>query len=205
MKLRWHNFSFQERITTPVFLESTGRPPPVVFSCDKMTEKRRSGQMLAVGSLFPHASAEDMVKTFFAKNSVVRAHDAVGLATSLTTELKQILKQQNIPSQLIGGGVDGQYILLGVLNHLTNQLRLLKPFYSWDPTHRLNLADKDVANLHLFFTIFVGQIKEFLADVKYGKKYEHLIQVSERYADEKFFKLHSISATRFAGYFFQVK
>jgi hypothetical protein len=47
-------------------------------------------------------------------------------------------------------------------------------------------------------------VKDLLNDFKYGKPYEHLRGVSERYPDEKFYKLQSISATRFAGYFFLV-
>ena len=45
-------------------LECTGRRPPFVFSCDKMTEKRRSGQMTAIATIFSEAKADEMVQTF---------------------------------------------------------------------------------------------------------------------------------------------
>ena len=50
----------------------------------------------------------------------------------------------------------------------------------------------------------MNTIKGFLADVRYGKKYEHLLEVSEKYVDEKFYKLNSISTTRFAAYIHRV-
>ena len=50
----------------------------------------------------------------------------------------------------------------------------------------------------------VAIIKDFLADAKYGKKYEHLVETSEKYPDQKFYSLHTISTTRFAGYFYDV-
>lgn len=43
-----------------------------------------------------------------------------------------------------------------------------------------------------------------MLDVKYGKKYEHLLKVAEQYPTEKFYKLHSVSTTRFAGYFYLI-
>ena len=47
-------------------------------------------------------------------------------------------------------------------------------------------------------------MKAFLKDVKYGKKFENLLEVSEKYPDEKFYKLNSISTTRFASYIHRV-
>ena len=55
-----------------------------------------------------------------------------------------------------------------------------------------------------FFTSMIAVVKDVLSDTKYGKKYEHLIELSEKYPNEKFYKLISISTTRFAGYFHDV-
>ena len=55
-----------------------------------------------------------------------------------------------------------------------------------------------------FFNNLVTTVNDFLAHAKYGKKYEHLLKISEKYPDVKFYKLHSTSSTRFAAYFFLV-
>ena len=51
-------------------LNCTGRRPPFVFSCDKMTEKRRSGQMTAIATIIPEAKAAELVQTYFIGNLV---------------------------------------------------------------------------------------------------------------------------------------
>ena len=43
----------KQYLSTPLLC--TGRRPPVAFSCDKMTEKRRSGQMTAIATIFPNS------------------------------------------------------------------------------------------------------------------------------------------------------
>ena len=50
----------------------------------------------------------------------------------------------------------------------------------------------------------IETIKDFLSNAIYGKKYERLIQTSEKYPNEKFYKLHSISTRRFAAYMHNV-
>ena len=192
-------------------LNCTGRCPPIVVSCDKMTEKRRSGQMTAIATLFSDAKADEMNQTFFIGNPVVRDHTGKGLANSVAEELEKVCSKKSLASQLVGGGTDGQYFTLGVPQILKDTLGLHKAFFTWDPAHRLMLADKDVRNQKVggkdqfpFLNDAVSTISDFLAHAKYGKKYEYLLKVSEKYPEIKFYKLHSISTTRFAGYFHDV-
>ena len=109
----------------------------------------------------------------------------------------------------MSGGTDGQYFNLGVPDELRRNLNLKKIFFYWDPAHRIMLAEKDIRTAKVgntkndqfpFLTKLFDTIKLFLNDANYGKKYEHLIEVSEKYEGEKFYKLHSISTTRFAAY-----
>jgi hypothetical protein len=92
-------------------------------------------------------------------------------------------------------------------------MKLRKCFFYWDPAHRVMLAEGDVRGAKIgdtqkdqfpFLSKLMNTIKGFLADVRYGKKYEHLLQVSEKYVDEKFYKLNFISTTRFAAYIHRV-
>ena len=53
-----------------------GKVPPVGLSCNKMTEKRRSGQITAIATLYPgkELSPDEVVQTLFIGNPVVRNH-----------------------------------------------------------------------------------------------------------------------------------
>ena len=71
------------------------------------------------------------------------------------------------------------------------------------------LAEKDIRTAKIgntendqfpFLVKLIETIKDFLSNAKYGKRYERLIQTSEKYPNEKFYKLHSISTTRLAAY-----
>ena len=66
------------------------------------------------------------------------------------------------------------------------------------------LSTAGLVNMHVdqfpFFTKLFSIIKDFLSDATYGMKYEYLLQTSEKYPDEKFYELNSISATKFAAY-----
>ena len=48
-------------------LECTGRRPPIALSCDKMTEKRRSGQIIAIATVFanPLCFPDELMQKFF--------------------------------------------------------------------------------------------------------------------------------------------
>ena len=123
-------------------LISTGHRPPVAMSVDKMTQKHRSGQITAVAALFPEAPAKKMIQTFLIGNPPVRDLTGEGLANVAIDQFKKVLNFDYISSQLVGGGTDGQYFGLHFEDHLTDKLSLLKPFYSWDPAHRVMLAEK---------------------------------------------------------------
>jgi hypothetical protein len=146
-------FSSQNKLSSQ--LDCTGRPSPVVVSADKMTEKRQTGQMTAIAYVCPKAPPDQIVQTKFLKNPIVKAHDAKGIMLSIAKELKEILPEENIPTQMIGGGFDGQYFKMGVTTQFIKELGLEKSFFYWDPSHRLNLSDKDVQEMCSFYIIFI--------------------------------------------------
>ena len=94
--------------------------------------------------------------------------------------------------------------------HLREILDLKKAFFYWDHAYRLMLAENYLKTAKIgntgkeqfpIFTKMLAVVKDILSDAKYGKKYENLIKISEKYPHEKFYALHTISTTRFAGYF----
>lgn len=111
------------RLDTP--LQATMTRPPVALSVDKMTQKKRSGQISAIGTLVPEAPPDQMVQTFFLGNPIVRNHSGLGLAESAVSELKKVLNPNSIATQLTGGGTDGQYFNLNFEEHLTEERFML--------------------------------------------------------------------------------
>ena len=81
-----------------VSLDCTGKVPPVALSCDKMTEKRRSGQITAIATLHPDSelSPDEVAQTFFIGNPVVRHHTGDGVAQSAASELMKIVEKESI-------------------------------------------------------------------------------------------------------------
>ena len=89
----------KQYLSTP--LECTGRRPPIAFSCVKMAEKRRSGQMTAIATIFPDpkGSPDELMQTFFVGNPVVWDHTGKGLAQSVAFQLLKIVDGDSISSQ----------------------------------------------------------------------------------------------------------
>ena len=75
----------KQYLSTP--LECTGRRPPIAFSCDKITEKRRNGQMTAIATIFPDSkgSPDELMETIFVGNPVARDRTEKGLHGALET------------------------------------------------------------------------------------------------------------------------
>ena len=132
----------KQYLSTPLLC--TGRRPPVALSCDKMTDKRRCGQMTAIATIFPNSkvSPDEMIQRFFVGNPVVRKHN--GLAKLVADELLKIIDKEIITTQLVSGGTDGQYFNLGVPNELWRLLNHNKILFYWDPAHKVMLAEKDI-------------------------------------------------------------
>ena len=105
----------RQKLDTP--LPSTNQRPPVAISVDKMTQKKRLGQITAIGTLVPEAPPDEMVQTYFVGNPVVRNHTGVGLAESAIKELKKVMNKEHFSDQIIGGGTDGQYFILYFEDH----------------------------------------------------------------------------------------
>ena len=171
--------------------------------------------MTSIATIFPtpEVAPDNLVTTFFVGNPVVRDHTGLGLAKSVASTIEKVVITTNMPSQIVSAGTDGQYFKLGVLKHLKEIIGLRKCFFTWDPAHRLMLARGEVRGAKVGdnqkdqftrLSKLLGMMEAFLKYVKYGKKFKNLLEVSEKYPDEKFYKLNSISTTRFISYIHRV-
>ena len=145
----------------------------------------------------------------FLETPPVQDHTAVGLAT----QVKKVVNEAGVEdNQIQGGGVDGQYILMGVWNKLLHLLNLgeggmtideLQDWVCiiWEPAHNINLADGDIRNLAIFdwlvkLTSCVGDVT---ATLGIGKGLEQCFEEAEN-SGVKFYKFKTFSKSRFAPY-----
>jgi len=121
------------------------------------------------------------------------------------------LDADNIQTQLVSGGFDRQYFHNHVDEHLRTILNLERADFIWGPVHRFQLAEKDTRQakvnrngqeiaFHGFCNKVINTIFDVLQDVRFGRKFEHLLDTMERFPDEKHPHLDTFSHTRFCPY-----
>ena len=97
-------------------LKSTNEKRPVGVVADKITPNKRTGHI--IGLIVPtpeNPMTESFLVPVFLETPPVQDHTAVGLAT----QVKKVVNEAGVEDNRIqGGGVDGQYILMGVWNKL---------------------------------------------------------------------------------------
>ena len=179
----------------------SGQKPPVGIMIDKMTQKKRTGQITAIQTLIPEAGPDNMVQVFFIGNPVVRDHTGKGVASAAGQEVKKYCDS----SQIVSFGGDGAYFHLNIESELNKELKLSdKTTYIPDILHRIGTAESDTRKDCQFLLDIISAIHQVLNDMKYGKKYENLLQIVEKHPDIKFYKIDSFSTTRFGNYSYLV-
>ena len=183
------------KLQTP--LACSGHKPPVGVMIDKMTQKKRTGQITAIQTLIPEAGPQDMVQVFFVGNPVVRDHTGKGVAKAAGDEVKKFCD----PNQIVSFGGDGAYFNLGIERELNKDLKLSnKTTYIPDMLHRIGTAETDTRKDCQFMLDLISAIQEVLNDMRFGKKYENLLQMVEQNPAIKFYKIDSFSGTRFGNF-----
>ena len=113
--------------------------------------------------------------------------------------------------QLVAWGFDEQYFHNGVHRYLADLLKLKKIHFTHDFAHRMQLAEKDSQDAgtkvdgktqyyHEFVNKAIKLISDVLSDIRFGKKFERVLEAFEKCPDDQFYKLDSFSTTRFAMY-----
>ena len=200
---------FKEALETK--LEGTGRLRPLGFAMDKMTPNKQTGQVHAMLTPVPeNPLSEHLIVPVMMPVPVVKHGDAIGLANMS----KEIFNEAGAKDhQLEGLGWDGQYVKMGVLDklfeilekHPEMDLNQLKEWVTqrWEPAHNIELATKDIKELEGVFDWFNSHIKivnEATEVLKSGKGLQQSIEAAEDLS-LKFYKLRSLSTTRFSAYF----
>lgn len=183
----------KEYLSTP--LEATRARPPVGIVADKLTTRRRTGQMYACLLFTP--GMENLVSPVSLGVTSVKKHNGDAIAQ----DVADICHDYSINSdQLAGFGFDGQYFHLGVHNKLKDKLNLDENVqFTWDPAHLLQLADKDMRKDCPWIEETCKDIGAILAKFSFGKTFEQAIDKASDLGLD--FKAPLwFSETRFAAY-----
>lgn len=180
-------------INTP--LEATHASPPIGIAADKLTAKRRTGQMYA-GILFTPGMDSLLTPVSLGVTSVTR-HDGDGIAE----DISDMCKTYSIHSdQIAGFGFDGQYFHLKVPEKLKEKLSLDESVgFIWDPAHLLQLADKDTRKECQWIDDICKDIAAVLSKFSFGKTFEEAIAKASELG-LAFKAPQWFSDTRFAAY-----
>ena len=195
MDIRLKNY-----LSTP--LAATSTEPPIGIVADKLTTRRRTGQMFA-GIIFSPGMPSLLTPVSLGVE-VVSKHDGDSIAQD-TRDM--CFKYSLKPDQIAGFGFDGQYFNLNVDEKLREKMPLNESIcFVWDPAHKLQLADKDMRVKHSEMSWIEDMctvISSINSKFSYGKHYEHALD----FADEHGLDLKApkwFSDTRFAAYAYRV-
>ena len=168
-----------ERIAT--FFETedpaTGRLPIVAVIADKVTENRRTGQLVGVIVM-----VEGRLVAIFIDDLVVRTHTALGLAENIVAALGKVrLTKEKLKKQMAGGAFDGQYIVLGADRKLCELVDIDRSFVClrWDNAHRLELSLGDARKRVAWYAELSTVVGGMVETMSTGRGYEVLMQAAE--------------------------
>ena len=178
-------------------LEATLNIPPIGIVADKVTTRRRTSQMYA-GIIFT-PTMPSLLTPISLGMRPVKGHNGESIAADIV-DLCKIYDVNN--SQIAGFGFDGQYFHLHVDSILKDKLDLNdKVGFSWDPAHKLQLADKDTRKDEGLDWIdgICSDIAAVLGKFAFGKTFEKALEKAHELGIDMKAPLW-FSDTRFAAF-----
>ena len=176
-------------------LDATSNLPPLGIVADKLTTRRRTGQMLA-GILFTPGMPNLLTAASLGVESVAK-HDGDSIAEDIGSMCTKY-KIQN--DQIAGFSFDGQYFNLNAHTKLQDKMKLSKNVnYAWNPAHLLQLADKDMRKSISWVDSICKDIGAVLSKFQFGKNFEAALDMAHNLGVD--LKAPTwFSETRFASY-----
>ena len=197
----------KEKVERELDATNIKRPFGLIF--DKMTPNKTTGQITGVIIPVPeNPLSESFLFPIMLALPTVKDHSAEGLAVSV----KKVFNSFGFSDDMLEGiGVDGEYIKKGVKSKLIEILDLddwteyEKYFWItaiWEPAHQLELTTKDVRKSAGFEWLEnqISVISEITNLLNIGKGLEQSKEAADE-VGEQFYKLKTLSDTRFSAYF----
>ena len=180
-------------------LQATLCIPPVGIVADKVTTKRRTGQLF--GAVLFTPSMPDLLTPVSLGITPVKKHDG----ESIANEICKVCDTYDINNdQIAGWGFDGQYFNLKVDEHLKTKLNLDESVgFEWDLAHILQLADKDTRKEIKWIDDICRDIAAVLSKFSFGKAFEAAVDKARELGVDLKSPLW-FSDTRFAAFAYTV-
>ena len=152
-------------------LPATSNIPPIGIVADKVTTKRRTGQLFA-GVVFT-PGMPSLLTPISLGVTPVKKHDGKSIAEEIHLACSSYDIQS---SQIAGFGFDGQYFKLNVPTYLRDTMKLdEKVGFLWDSAHLLQLSDKDTRKENPWMEDIAKDIAAVLNKFSFGKNFENAI------------------------------
>ena len=118
----YQEFKDRHKAYLTIPLPATGQPPPCSVLPYKATSKRRCGQITGLSTVFPES--DDLIQALYIDNWIVSDNSGKGISAAIKSSLEVLLDAENIRTQLVSGGFEGQYFRNNVDEHLRTTLNL---------------------------------------------------------------------------------
>ena len=176
-------------------MKATLNVPPVGIVADKLTTRRRTGQMFAA-VLFTPGMPNLFTPTSLGVESVSK-HDGDAIAG----DIRAVCAKYKIENdQIAGFGFDGQYFHLHADKKLKHTMLLNERVnFVWLPAHLLQLADKGMRKETEWIGEVCKDISAVFSKFSFGKTFESAIDLACDLGID-FRAPVSFSETRFAAY-----
>ncbi|KAF0306494.1 hypothetical protein FJT64_022013 [Amphibalanus amphitrite] len=177
------------------------KQPCVSVVADKVTLNKRTVDITAINLVVPTAPPGEMLVNFVVAAPVVKEHDGTGMAGELSRSLARV--GVTCPEQVAAFGGDGQFHHMDVARKLSVSLSQ-EPYNNfeipaiWDPSHLMNLAEKDARKRHAWVDDTIEQMSRVSKHFSYGAGHEALLEAGPE--NERFPSLKTWSETRFAAH-----
>eukprot|EP00854_Cymbomonas_tetramitiformis_P033648 gene33648-43303_t len=161
--------------------QATNRPPVYAINADKVTELRRTGQVVGMLTMI-----RGVIKALLLGDPpVTEGHDAKGVSKNIVTVLQGDfrLTVKSMRGQLSGMSFDGAYFKLGADKELCAQLEVDPDWIlpGWDGGHKLEKVLDDVRwqdPSTEWYRKIAGDTAEVLSKISWGKGFEETLVVA---------------------------
>ncbi|GBM44510.1 hypothetical protein AVEN_192542-1 [Araneus ventricosus] len=172
---------------------------PVGVVADKVIVHCRSHHVIGLRVPIFELNKEHLFKCIYLEHNFVDNFTGGGLAASILNTLKKFdFSAPFLRNNLVGLAVDGQYIKLGVAEHIRNELVMDKIAANWDQMHEIELMQKHADTpsiVNAAHSLIHDSMKVFM----FGGKYEDVLKCSQDF-DEYFYRSKLFKTMKFASY-----
>ena len=155
---------------------------PFDLIADKMTLNHQTWHIIDVKVPIFDIKIDNLFESIYLEHQWIDNSTGEGLCNDFFKILEKIVfNRPFVRKNLVGIGVDGQYVKCGIKKHLKSIL-VRDDLVTWDPMHHLELCLKHAALPKIMKDLF-DRIQDSMKEFNYGKNFEILSNSAEKFSD----------------------